>query len=121
VTHQEARLSARLDYVELPLDDFPASKAFFENAFGWALKSYGPDYAVSEGPSTELGLNGHSTDLTSAPLPAIRVDDLEMALARVEAAGGNVTRAIFAFPGGRRFHFREPSGNELAVYVNEAG
>ncbi len=55
------------------------------------------------------------------PLPGIRVDDLEAALAAVEDAGGAVTRAIFAFPGGRRFHFREPGGNELSVFVEEPG
>ena len=67
----------------------------------------------------DLGLQGDSGEATSAPLAVIEVDDLDIALKAVEAAGGRVTRAVFAFPGGRRFHFADPSGNELAVMVAE--
>ena len=112
---------ARLNYVELPVGDTAGSKAFFEKAFGWSLTAFGPDYAATMGQGTDIGLNGDAADATAAPLAVIEVDALEAALADVEAAGGAITRMIFAFPGGRRFHFREPSGNELAVYVNEAG
>ncbi len=114
-------MAARLAYVELPVGDTAGSKAFFEKAFGWSLTAYGPDYAATIGQGTDLGLNGDPDEATAAPLAGIEVDDLEAALADVETAGGVITRLIFAFPGGRRFHFREPSGNELAVYVNEAG
>lgn len=114
-------MAARLNYVELPVGNTAGSKAFFEKAFGWSLTAFGPDYAATMGQGTDIGLNGHGADATAAPLAVIEVDDLEAALADVEAAGGAITRMIFAFPGGRRFHFREPSGNELAVYVNEAG
>jgi predicted enzyme related to lactoylglutathione lyase len=114
-------MAARLNYVELPVGNTAGSKAFFEKAFGWSLTAFGPDYAATIGQGTDIGLNGDSTDATAAALAVIEVDDLEAALADVEAAGGVITRMIFAFPGGRRFHFREPSGNELAVYVNEPG
>jgi len=118
-------MPARLNYVELPVGDTAGSKIFFERAFGWSLTGFGPDYAATlaagAGGTADLGLNGDPGEATAAPMAVIEVDDLEAALADVEAAGGTITRMIFAFPGGRRFHFREPSGNELAVYVNEAG
>lgn len=118
-------MAARLNYVELPVRDTAASKSFFERAFGWSLTSFGPDYAgtigAGAGGTADIGLNGDPADATAAPMAVVEVDDLEAALAAIEAAGGAVTRMIFAFPGGRRFHFREPSGNELAVYVNEPG
>jgi len=115
-------MSARLNYLELPVGDTAASKAFFEQAFGWSLTAFGPDYAATTGQEgSDIGLNGDAGDRSAAPLAVIETDDLEAALASVEAAGGMVVRPIFAFPGGRRFHFREPSGNELAVYVNEPG
>ncbi|ATE65119.1 VOC family protein [Rhizorhabdus dicambivorans] len=117
-------MPARLNYVELPVGDTAGSKAFFEAAFGWSLTGFGPDYAATTGAgaggTADIGLNGHLEDATACPLAVIETDDLEATLASVEKAGGIVTRPIFAFPGGRRFHFREPSGNELAVYVNEA-
>ena len=83
---------------------------------GWSAGNY-----PGAGGTGDIGLNGDAGDATAAPLVVIEVDDLEAALGQVEAAGGAITRPIFAYPGGRRFHFREPSGNELAVYVNEAG
>jgi predicted enzyme related to lactoylglutathione lyase len=112
---------ARLNYVELPAGGIGASRAFFQAAFGWSLTEYGPDYAATVGNGCDLGLHGDLSDATAAPLPVIEVDDLEAALMAVEAAGGAIVRPIFAFPGGRRFHFREPSGNEMAVYINEPG
>ena len=118
-------MPARLNYVELPVGDTASSKAFFEMAFGWTLTAFGSDYAATLGAgadgTADIGLNGDTAHATSAPLAVIETDDLEGALASVEAAGGAITMPIFAFPGGRRFHFREPSGNELAVYVNEPG
>ncbi len=69
------------------------------------------------GQGTDLGLQGDKSEAPAAPLPGIRVENLEAALAAVEAAGGTITCSIFAFPGGRRFHFREPGGNELSVFA----
>ena len=106
----------RLDYVELPVSGTAASKVFFEEAFGWTLTDFGPSYAATTTGDTDVGLQGDPAEASNAPLPIIRVDDLEAALAAVGAAGGTVTRAIFAFPGGRRFHFREPGGCELGVW-----
>lgn len=110
-------MTARLDYFELPVGDSGASAQFFTDAFGWSLTAFGPSYAATTTGDVDVGLQGDATEASAAPLPVIRVDDLEAARAAVIAAGGEVTRDIFAFPGGRRFHFREPGGNELAAWV----
>ena len=105
---------ARLNYVELPSGDVVRDRGFYEAAFGWAMTDYGPSYAATTTGDVDLGLDGDPAAVT-APLAVIEVDDLEAAQALVEGAGGRVTVAIFAFPGGRRFHFADPSGNVLAV------
>jgi predicted enzyme related to lactoylglutathione lyase len=112
-------LAARLAYVELPVTDSEASATFFEKAFGWSLVRFAPTYAGTVGQGTDLGLDGDESEHPAAPLPGILVVDLEAALDAVTAAGAAITRPIFAFPGGRRFQFREPGGSELAVYVEE--
>jgi predicted enzyme related to lactoylglutathione lyase len=106
---------ARLNYVELPVGDVDAAKRFYEAAFGWSLTGFGPTYAATLTGDTDIGLQGDPAEAAKAPLPVIDVPALEPALAAVEAAGGRIVRPIFAFPGGRRFHFADPSGNELAV------
>jgi predicted enzyme related to lactoylglutathione lyase len=106
---------ARLNYVELPVRDIAASKLFYESAFGWAMTQFGPTYAATLSGDTDVGLQGDAAEATKAPLPVIEVDDLEAALNAVVAAGGKIVRPIFAFPGGRRFQFLDPSGNEAAV------
>ena len=109
-------VTARLDYVELPVADTVASKAFFEAAFGWTLAAFGPSYAATTTGDVDLGLQADPTEATAAPLAVIRTDDLEVALAAVQSAGGTITCPIFAFPGGRRFHFREPGGCEIGMW-----
>jgi predicted enzyme related to lactoylglutathione lyase len=106
---------ARFNYVELPVGDIAAAKGFYEAAFGWSLTGFGPTYAATLSGDTDIGLQADSAEATKAPLPVIDVPDLEAALAAVEAAGGRIAKPIFAFPGGRRFHFLDPSGNELAA------
>jgi uncharacterized protein len=114
---KRGRAAARLDYVELPVSDCAASKTFFETAFGWSLTQFGPDYAGTTTGDVDIGLDATPGDRVAAPLAVIRVDDLEAARDDVMAAGGSMTRDIFDFPGGRRFHFREPGGCELAAWV----
>lgn len=108
-------MTARINYVELPAANFAATRDFYTAAFGWSLTAFGPDYAATMTGDVDLGLSGDLAEATAAPLAVIDVPDLEAAQAAVEAAGGTVSRAIFAFPGGRRFHFLDPSGNELAA------
>ena len=111
---------ARIDYVELSsATAHEVTRAFYARAFGWDFSDYGPDYSATEGGPVDVGLNGHREDALSAPLPVVRVDDLEAAFDRLCDAGGIVARPIYAFPGGRRFHFIDPGGNELAVWSSE--
>ncbi len=109
------REDGKLDYLEMPGGDLPAVKAFYGQTFGWSFVDYGPDYAAfSEG--LDGGFYADKTEAAPAPLPVLYAKDLEAMLERVTAAGASVTRPIFPFPGGRRFHFRDPAGNELAVW-----
>ncbi len=110
-------LSARIDYVELPsVTAHELTRAFYAKAFGWTFTDFGPDYAATEGGTVDVGLNGQHDEALSAPLPVIRVTDLDAAFDAVSTSGGVIARPIFAFPGGRRFHFIDPSGSELAVW-----
>jgi len=106
---------ARPNYIELPASDIVAARAFYTQAFGWELTDFGPTYACTMTGDVDIGLQGNPAEATRAPLPVISVDDLEAALAAVTAAGARIVRPIFAFPGGRRFQFIDPHGNELAV------
>jgi uncharacterized protein len=109
----------RIDYLELGAKnagDYASTRAFFEKAFGWTYQDYGPDYCDTKSSGIGSGINGDPDHRTLQPLPVIYVEDLEAAQARVTEAGGIVTRGIFSFPGGRRFHFADPSGNELGVW-----
>jgi predicted enzyme related to lactoylglutathione lyase len=107
---------ARFTFIELPAPDVAATKAFYESAFAWNLTNFGPTYACTMEGYVDLGLQGDAAEATRAPLAVIAVDDLEATLAAVERAGGRILKPIFSFPGGRRFHFSDPSGNELAAY-----
>ena len=108
---------ARIDYVELPsATAHELTRGFYAKAFGWDFTDYGPDYSATTNGTTDLGLNGQPDEALAAPLPVIRVDDLEAAHDAVTKAGGTIAKPIFAFPGGRRFHFIDPGGNELAVW-----
>ena len=113
----------RIDYVELPsATAHELTRAFYAKAFGWKFENYGPDYSATGGGTVDVGLNGHQEDALSAPLPVIRVASLEAALEQVCDAGGIIAKPIYSFPGGRRFHFIDPGGNELAVWsTDEAG
>lgn len=109
----------KINYVEYPSQDLPATKRFFQQALGWEFEDYGPDYAAF----SDKGLDGgfFRSDLaartsTGSALIVFYSEDLEGTLGKVEAAGGTVVKPIFTFPGGRRFHFTEPGGNEFAVW-----
>ena len=109
----------KINYVEYPARDMDAKKRFFEAAFGWVFVDYGPDYAAFSGQGLDGGFfrSGLAarTDVGSA-LIVFYSERLEETLAKVLAAGGKVVKPIFSFPGGRRFHFTEPSGNEFAAW-----
>lgn len=109
----------KLNYVEFPAKDLNATKQFFNHAFGWNFVDYGPEYTAF----SEQGLDGgfyqaelSSTTANGAALLVLLSNNLETSLEKVKLAGGEICQEIFSFPGGRRFHFIEPSGNELAVW-----
>ena len=107
----------RIDYVELPsATAHELTRAFYSKAFGWEFTDYGPTYSATTNGTTDVGLNGDPEGALAAPLPVVKVEDLEAALDAVTQAGGVIAKAIFSFPGGRRFHFIDPSGSELAVW-----
>jgi predicted enzyme related to lactoylglutathione lyase len=101
-------------YIEFPAQDITANKQFYASLFGWTFHDFGPNYAAFSDAGLEGGFNGLE-ERTKAPLVVLQTDDLEAMFESVKAAGGTITVPIFAFPGGRRFHFIDPSGNELAV------
>jgi len=107
---------ARPNFIELPARDLAATKRFYEKAFGWDMAEFGPDYASTTTGDVDVGLQADAAEAPKAPLVVMAVDDLEAALKAVTAAGGKISKPIFSFPGGRRFHFVDPSGNELAVW-----
>jgi predicted enzyme related to lactoylglutathione lyase len=109
----------KINYVEFPAKDLAGTKTFFQSVFGWSFTDYGPEYTAFE----DQGLDGgfFQSDLASstakgAALIVLYSSQLEATLAKVEQAGGSILRPIYSFPGGRRFHFAEPSGNEFAVW-----
>lgn len=109
----------KMNYVEFPAKDLAGTKAFFESVFGWSFTDYGPDYTAFENQGLDGGF--FQSDLASstekgAALIVFYSEQLEATLAKVEKAGGSILRPIYSFPGGRRFHFTEPSGNEFAVW-----
>jgi hypothetical protein len=107
-----------INYIEFAITDMVQSKRFYESAFDWKFNDYGPDYAgIQRGRGGEAGgLRLQSEAAATGPLVILYSNDLDTTMARVREAGGQITQEPFDFPGGRRFHFRDPSGNELAVW-----
>lgn len=111
-----------INYVEFSTRDMPATKAFFEKCFGWSFADYGDEYTAFSNGALDGGFypadKASSTD-TGGALVIFYSETLEATQAKVKAAGGNIIQPIFSFPGGRRFHFAEPGGNELAVWSDK--
>lgn len=108
-----------IDYVELTVTDLDGAERFYAEAFGWEFADHGPAYAGILGDGGEVG--GLRLDAEpprpGGPLVLLFSADLDATVAAVEAAGGRITDGPYAFPGGRRFHFADPSGNELGVWA----
>lgn len=121
-----------IDYIELTVRDLVAAKRFYAEAFGWKFNDYGDAYAGIQGEHREVGGLAQSDEVrvdevgtvevvtddvkTGGPLVILYSNSLEASLEAVLAAGGKIVQPIFSFPGGRRFHFADPSGNQLAVW-----
>ncbi|WP_067430318.1 VOC family protein [Nocardioides jensenii] len=109
-----------ISYIELAVSDLAATKTFYADAFGWSFNDYGPEYAgirAADGEGEVGGLNATATPSAGGPLVLLFSDDLDATLVAVEAAGGQITNGPYDYPGGRRFHFTDPSGNELGVFA----
>lgn len=105
----------RVCFVELPVAAIGPAKDFYARAFDFSMTDFGPTYACTMAGDVDLGLQADAGEATHSPLAVILVDSLEISEALVRQAGGTITKAAFDFPGGRRFHFRDPGGNELAA------
>ena len=109
----------KINYIELPARNLEASKHLFSEVFGWSFTDYGPDYTAFSNAGIEGGFyqaDRQAQYSQGSALVVLYSDNLEQTLDKIQKAGGKITQPIFSFPGGRRFHFSEPSGNELGVW-----
>ena len=112
----------KINYYEFPARDMPTTKKFFSDVFGWSFTDYGPEYSDVHEVGISVGIYKADLATTTEISGSIIVffsDDLEATLKKIEEHGGLITRPIFEFPGGKRFHFTEPSGNEFGVATLE--
>ena len=108
-----------IDFVEFPAPDpgaVASAKQFYAGVFGWEFRDWGDDYIDTASSGTGSGFNADPAHRPRMPLVVIYSPDLPGSHSRVVAAGGRITKEIFSFPGGQRFHFTDPCGNELAVW-----
>lgn len=109
-----------IDYIEFTVTDMAKAKSFYGAAFGWKFNDYGPEYAGIQKETGEAGgLRLDKKVSTGGPLVILYSDDLDKTFAKVKEARGEITQPPFVFPGGRRFHFKDLSGNELAVWAKK--
>jgi predicted enzyme related to lactoylglutathione lyase len=114
----------KINYVELPAKDINVAKVFFQKVFSWKFVDYGADYASFSGSGLDGGFFTSELTATSSRGSALVVfysESLEETEKKIEAAGGNIITPVFSFPGGRRFHFADPNGNEYAVWSDNPG
>jgi len=109
----------KMNYIEFPAKDIEATKTFFSAVFNWSFVDYGPEYTAFSNEGLDGGF--FKSDLTvstknGSALIVFYSKELEMTLAKIENSGGSIIKTIFSFPGGRRFHFTDPNGNEYAVW-----
>jgi uncharacterized protein len=120
MSQQSAHQHHAIDYIEFPVTDMARAKRFYAAAFGWSFNDYGPDYAGIKKEGGEAGgLKLEPKVQAGGPLVILYSQDLELSLKKVKEAGATIVKEPFSFPGGRRFQFRDPSGNELAVWAEK--
>ena len=112
----QAEQDRRIDYVEFPATDIADTKRFYANVFGWEFTDYGPDYTSFSDGRLSGGFTTAAGVAAGGVLVVLYARELEAIERAVAKHGGRITRGTFEFPGGRRFHFSDPSGNELAVW-----
>ncbi len=108
-----------INYIELYTNDIPAVKNFYTQAFQWEFTDYGPSYTAFSKSGLEGGFELTNTKITNGALVVLYHNNLEHIKQKVIECNGTITRDIFSFPGGRRFQFLDPTGNELAVWSDQ--
>jgi len=109
----------KINYVEFPAKDIETTKTFFNTVFGWSFIDYGPEYAAFSNEGLDGGFFQSDLTVSTGKGSALIVffsNNLESTQSKIEKAGGSIIKPIFEFPGGRRFHFGDPNGNEYAVW-----
>ena len=112
-------LHEKINYVEFPTKDIEKAKVFFSEVFNWSFVDYGPDYTAFSNAGIDGGFFKSDLSVSTTNGSALIVfysESLEQTQAKIEKSGGSIVQAIFDFPGGRRFHFCDPNGNEYAVW-----
>lgn len=111
-----------IDYVEFPVRDMSATKKFFSAVFGWTFSDYGDEYSCFHGAGIDGGIYKSAMVVNAdngSPLLVFYDPDLDVVMARIKQSGGNIKRPVYSFPGGQRFHFTDPSGNEYSVWSDK--
>lgn len=111
--------NSHIDYVEFKAHDLQKIKAFYSRIFGWDFTDYGPTYTAFSNSGLQGGFELTEAQISQGALVVLYHEDPEHIQQKVENAGGTIVKAIFSFPGGRRFHFKDPSGNELAIWSDK--
>ena len=109
----------QIQYIEFLSNELVRAKTFYQNAFGWTFTDYGPEYSAFESDYVDGGFT-LGTPVKGSILIILYSEKLEETKTKIQNAGGKIVQDIFSFPGGRRFHFADPDGNELAVWAKPA-
>lgn len=124
MTQPDTHRHHAIDYIELTVTDLAEAKRFYADAFGWRFTDYGPEYAGIQSPHGQSrpevgGLRQDQRARAGGPLVLLYSSDLDASVDAVRSAGGAVVAGPYEFPGGRRFHFTDPSGNEMGVWAEK--
>lgn len=111
--------NVHINYVEFKAGDLEKVKGFYQQAFGWTFTDYGPTYTAFSDSGIQGGFEKSEDEIINGALVVLYHEELELIQEQVTDAGGKISLAIFSFPGGRRFHFIDPAGNELAVWSDK--
>jgi uncharacterized protein len=106
----------QMDYIEFPATDIEATKRFYSAVFGWSFTDYGPNYTSFHDGRLAGGFTMSAKPVRGGALVVLYAKDLAATQRKMTESGGKITIEPFEFPGGRRFHFADPNGNELAVW-----
>jgi len=109
-------INNQINYIELKSTNLAITKTFYQEVFGWRFTDYGPTYIAFEGAGLDGGFEFTELPITNGALVVLYHNDLTSVIEKITNAGGSIVKKIFEFPGGKRFHFVDPSGNELAIW-----